>query len=74
MRRKIVTTVSRLVVCLSFLLVGLLQAADVVFVDLQGHTDAVSSAAFSPDGEDPCDGKQGQNRPNLGHRGTKGIA
>jgi WD40 repeat protein len=40
-----------LAVCFSILLVGYLQAEDVPFIELKGHTDIVYSAAFSPDGK-----------------------
>jgi len=44
-------TIAYLVVCCSFLLAGSLQAADVPFIELKGHTDTVRSVTFSPDGK-----------------------
>jgi len=38
-------------VCFPFLFVGFVQAADVPFIELKGHTSSVNSASFSPDGK-----------------------
>jgi len=35
----------------SCLFVGVLQAADVPFIEIKGHTNSVNSASFSPDGK-----------------------
>jgi len=40
-----------LIVCVSFLFVATVQAAEVPFMELTGHTNTVYSAAFSPDGQ-----------------------
>ena len=43
--------IASLAVCFAFLSVGYLQAAEVSFIELKGHTDSVNCVALSSDGK-----------------------
>ena len=47
----IMKKIAYLTVCFSLLFVANLQAAEVPFVELNGHTSRIQTAAFSPDGK-----------------------